>query len=114
MPDETDVLEPAAEEVVAPEAPAEPEAPATEAPAAVAAPAAPEAAPLPFDPNAEYDLTVESSGCIFVEKLLEFAATCSTRKETQEQITASFAAQFPNVRVTTVGYHSNVKTTVVA
>ncbi len=62
----------------------------------------------------EYDLTIESSECIFVEKLLEFAAACQTKKETQEQITASFAAQFPNVRVTTVGYHSNVKTTVSA
>lgn len=61
-----------------------------------------------------YDITVESAECVYVERLLEFAAECSGRKETQEAITASWAKKFPNCRITTVGYHSNVKTTVIA
>lgn len=61
-----------------------------------------------------YDATVESAETIYVERLLEFAAKCATTKETQEQITETMARAFPNCRVTTVGYHSNVKTTVTA
>lgn len=64
--------------------------------------------------NDEYDCVVESAECILVERLLEFAAECEGKKETQEQLTATFAAKFANCKVTTVGYHSNVKTTVVA
>jgi len=61
-----------------------------------------------------YDCVVESTETIFVEKLLEFANGCAAKKETQEQITETMAKQFPNCRITTVGYHSNVKTTVIA
>ena len=61
-----------------------------------------------------YDVIVESAHCVYVEELLAFAATCSTRKETQEQITESMARKFPNCGITTIGYHSNVKTTVTA
>lgn len=66
------------------------------------------------DCDDHYDLVVESADCIYVEKLLEFAAECAGRKETQEQITASWAKKFPNCRIGTTGYHSNVKTTVTA
>ncbi len=61
-----------------------------------------------------YDLIVESAHCIYVEELLKFVAECRTRKETQEEITESLAKQWPNCRITTIGYHSNVKTTVIA
>lgn len=61
-----------------------------------------------------YDVIVESAQCIYVEKLLEFTSACATRKETQEAITESMARAFLNCRVTTIGYHSNVKVTVVA
>ena len=62
----------------------------------------------------EYDCIVESAEQIYVEKLLEFAAACRGTRETQEQITSTFAEQFPNCRITTIGYHFNVKVTVTA
>ena len=64
--------------------------------------------------NDVYNCVVESAETIFVEKLLEFANACVSKKETQEQITETMARQFPNCRITTIGYHSNVKTTVTA
>lgn len=60
-----------------------------------------------------YDLIVESPHQIYVEELMEFAKACEAKEETQEQITATFARKF-GCQVTTVGYHSGVKTTVVA
>lgn len=61
-----------------------------------------------------YDLIVESAHQIMVEELIEFAQACAAKKETQEQITETLALRFPNCRITTVGHHSNVKTTVTA
>lgn len=60
-----------------------------------------------------YDVTVESPHTIMVERLIDFALSCADKKETQEDITAALAKEF-GCKVTSVGYHSGVKTTVVA
>ncbi len=60
-----------------------------------------------------YDLTVESPHQIFVEEIIAFAKECEGKEQTQEQITATIAARF-TATITTIGYHSGVKTTVIA
>jgi len=69
----------------------------------------------PVDESADhYAVTVSSSREIRVERLLEFALTFRQAAATQEVITARLAAEFPSATVETVGYHSNVRTTVSA
>jgi hypothetical protein len=61
-----------------------------------------------------YDVTVESPHEIIVESILEFVAALATVEETQENLTDTIASKFPGTQITSVGYHSGVKTTVVA
>jgi len=69
----------------------------------------------PVDQSADhYAVTVSTSHEIRVEKLLAFALTFRLVAATQEVITEQFAAAFPGATVSTVGYHSGVRTTVCA
>lgn len=61
-----------------------------------------------------YQVTIESPHCVMVEDLLAFVAKASGVEETQEDITASFARAFPGCAITSTGYHSGVRTTVIA
>lgn len=60
-----------------------------------------------------YEATFESDDTIKVELILEAIAKYATEKKFQEAITADLARDL-RCRVTTVGYHSGVKTTVIA
>lgn len=61
-----------------------------------------------------YEVTVESRSTIYVERLLAFAKTLESTKQTQEDITVTLARKFPGTTIRSVGYHSGVKATVVA
>jgi hypothetical protein len=63
--------------------------------------------------NDVYETVVESDDTIRVEDILEAVGRYATEKAYQEVITADLARRL-RCRVTTVGYHSGVKTTVIA
>lgn len=72
------------------------------------------AAACPVDDKGDvYDATFESGDTIQVERILEAVAKYATRKAFQEVVTAELARDL-RCRVVTVGYHSGVKTTVIA
>lgn len=60
-----------------------------------------------------YEATFESDNTIRCEDILAAVEKYATEKAFQEVITADLARQL-RCRVTTVGYHSGVKTTVIA
>lgn len=60
-----------------------------------------------------YDVTFESADTIPVERILEAMQPYAERKAYQEDITAELAREL-KCHVTSVGYHSGVKTTVQA
>lgn len=61
-----------------------------------------------------YSVTVDSHSEVRVEDLLEFAKGLDDVKATQEEITQAFSARFPGCTVTSIGWHSGAKTTVIA
>ena len=60
-----------------------------------------------------YEVTLESDGTIEVERILAAIARYATEKKFQEDITAELAREL-RCNVRTVGWHSGVKTTVIA
>lgn len=60
-----------------------------------------------------YEAVFESEGCIKVEDILAAIAPWRERKAFQETITEDLARTL-KCRVTTVGFHSGIKTTVEA
>src|SRR5215831_11952034 len=64
------------------------------------------------DSNDEYNATLESPHQIMCERIVEVVRSFETVKQTQEQITEAIAIAL-GCKVTTVGYHSGVRTTVV-
>ena len=60
-----------------------------------------------------YDAIFENDDAIQVERILELTAKYAVIKAYQELITSELARDL-RCKVTTVGYHSGVKTTVVA
>lgn len=71
-------------------------------------------AACPVDGKADiYDATFESDNTIRCEAIIEAVGRYATEKAYQEAITADLARDL-RCKVTTVGYHSGVKTTVVA
>lgn len=62
--------------------------------------------------NDTYHATIESTELIFVERMLNFAKETFGKKITQEHLTTELALRFPLCKVTTIGYHSGVRTTV--
>lgn len=60
-----------------------------------------------------YDATFESDDTIRCEAIIEAIGRWATEKAYQEIITAELARSL-RCRVTTIGYHSGIKTTVVA
>lgn len=60
-----------------------------------------------------YEATFESESCIKVESILDAISPWRERKAFQEEITEDLARTL-KCRVTTVGFHSGVKTTVEA
>lgn len=71
-------------------------------------------AACPVDDKPDYyDAKFEAQATIPVEDILKAVEVYKTEKVFQEEITARLA-RLLNCRVTTVGYHSGVKTTVVA
>lgn len=60
-----------------------------------------------------YEATFESDDTIIVERILEAVGKYQTEKAYQEVITADLARTL-RCKVTTIGFHSGVKTTVVA
>jgi len=71
-------------------------------------------AQCPVDGGADvYEATFESDDTIRCEEILAAIGKLATERVYQEAITASLARDL-RCKVTTVGYHSGVKTTVVA
>jgi hypothetical protein len=70
------------------------------------------ACPVDAKPDV-YDATFESDDTIRCEDILAAVGKYATEKAYQEVITADLARSL-RCKVTTVGYHSGVKTTVVA
>jgi hypothetical protein len=60
-----------------------------------------------------YDVTFEAAGTIPCEEIVAAVARFADRKVYQEDITAGLARDL-RCKVTTVGFHSGIKTTVIA
>ena len=63
--------------------------------------------------NDVYEATLEAEDTIRCEDIIAAVGRYATEKSYQEAITADLARRL-RCRVTTVGYHSGVKTTVIA
>lgn len=70
------------------------------------------ACPVDSKPDV-YDATFESDDTIRCEDILNAIGKFATEKAYQESITSDLAREL-RCKVTTVGYHSGVKTTVIA
>jgi hypothetical protein len=60
-----------------------------------------------------YKLTLTTDHMILVEILSEYIKECATKEIFQEDLTEGFAREFM-CEAKTVGYHSGIKTTVIA
>lgn len=69
----------------------------------------------PVDPKVrdKYRLTIESVETIMVEDIEALTTRLESRKITQEDLSQEIAAAFPAATITTVGWHSGIKTTVI-
>ena len=60
-----------------------------------------------------YQVTVESPHEVMVETILDIAHEMAGTEQTQERITETLAKRLPGCTITSIGYHSGVRTTVI-